>query len=79
MAAIEGYNVLGIFHGHQHTTPMIYRGGGLDLFKPKAAFMGGFAVVHVTDEFMDVALAEATPRGGIAFTNAFSKRLDGAR
>ncbi|WP_378944238.1 metallophosphoesterase [Mesorhizobium sp. ANAO-SY3R2] len=78
-AAIDGYNVLGIFHGHQHDTPMIYRAAGLDLFKPKAAFMGGFAVVHITDDFMDVALAEATPNAGIAFTNAFSKRLDSAR
>lgn len=78
-ATIAGYNVVGIFHGHQHETPMIYKGDGLDLFKPKAAFMGGFAVVHVTDRFMDVALAEATPRGGIAFTNAFGKRVDVTR
>jgi cytolysin (calcineurin-like family phosphatase) len=74
LSAIKGYNVIGLFHGHQHETPMIYRTNGIDLFKPKAAFMGGFAVVHVTGEFMDVVLAEAE-QGGVAFTNAFSKAI----
>ena len=59
LAALKGYNVVGIFHGHQHETAMIYRREGIDLFKPKAAFMGGFAVVRVTNGFMDVAFAEA--------------------
>lgn len=79
LAAIEGTNVIGIFHGHQHETPMIYRRDGLDLFKPKAAFLGGFVLVHVTDAFMDVVLAEAGPHGGVVFTNAFSKPLNGTR
>ena len=55
---------------------MIYRAGDLDLFKPKASFMGGFAVVRVTATFMDVALAEAhPPHGDVVFTNAFSKPI----
>ncbi len=76
LAAIAGYNVIGIFHGHEHETPMIYRVGDLDLFKPKASFMGGFArgARHAT--FMDVALAEAhPPHGDVVFTNAFSKAI----
>ena len=28
LAALKGYNVVGIFHGHQHETPMIYRATG---------------------------------------------------
>ncbi|MGD9477273.1 metallophosphoesterase [Shinella sp. G-2] len=78
VAALKGYNVVGIFHGHEHPTPMIYSRDGLDLFKPVAAFMGGFALVRITDAFMDVALARAgeTP-ADIAFTHAFSKRLPG--
>lgn len=69
-------NVIGIFHGHQHETAMVYQHSGLDLFKPKAAFMGGFAVVHVTDDYLDVVFAEAVGGDGeVKFTNAFSKRL----
>ena len=53
---------------------MIYRRDGLDLFKPKAAYMGGFALVRVTGDSLDVALGEATgDHGEVAFTNAFSK------
>ncbi|MER9653747.1 metallophosphoesterase [Mesorhizobium sp. M0152] len=74
LATLKGYNVVGIFHGHQHRTPLIYRRDGLDLFKPKAAFMGGFALARVTSDGMDVVLGEATDdQGGVAFTNAFSK------
>ncbi|MCY1305478.1 hypothetical protein D9M70_552850 [compost metagenome] len=73
---LKGYNVIGLFHGHQHETAMIYRQGGLDLIKPKAAYMGGFAIVRVTDGFMDVVLAEAgSAHGEVTFTAAFSKRL----
>jgi len=72
--ALAGYNVIGVFHGHQHETPMIYRAAGFDVFKPKAAFMGGFALARVTGEAFDVVLGEATDdQGGVAFTNAFSK------
>ncbi|MFC3322484.1 metallophosphoesterase [Mesorhizobium cantuariense] len=74
LAALKGYNVVGIFHGHQHETPLIYRRDGLDLFKPKAAYMGGFALARVTSDGMDVVLGEATgDHGEVAFTNAFSK------
>lgn len=74
LAVLKGYNIAGIFHGHQHDTPLIYRSDGLDLFKPKAAYMGGFAVARVTSDGMDVALGEATgDHGEIVFTNAFSK------
>lgn len=73
---LAGHNVIGIFHGHQHDTPMIYRAGGLDLFKPKAAYMGGFAAVRVTATAMDVVLGEAADEhGGVSFTTAFSKAL----
>ena len=68
--------MIGIFHGHEHETPMIYRRDGLDLFKPKAAYLGGFAVVRVTDTAMDVVLAEAADdAGGILFTHGFGKPI----
>jgi cytolysin (calcineurin-like family phosphatase) len=74
LATLKGYNVVGIFHGHQHETSLIYHRDGLDLFKPKAAYMGGFAVARVTSDGMDVVLGEATDdHGGVAFTNAFSR------
>lgn len=76
LSALAGYNVVGIFHGHEHDTAMIYRRDGLDIFKPKAAFKGGFALVHVADRFMDVVLGEAVGSDGeVVFTNAFSKPL----
>ncbi len=76
LAALENYNVIGLFHGHEHNTPMIYRQGGIDLFKPKAAFLGGFALVRVTDSAFDLALGEAAGDDGeVIFTGAFSKTL----
>lgn len=76
LAVITGYNVAGFFHGHQHETPLIYRRGGIDLFKPVATFLGGFAVVHITDGYMDVVLARADgPAGSVIFTDAFSKKF----
>nr|WP_280821113.1 metallophosphoesterase [Mesorhizobium soli] len=75
-AVLSGYNVIGVFHGHQHETAMIYHRDGLDIFKPKAAFMGGFGLVHVTDRYMDVVLGEAVGNEGeVMFTDAFSKPL----
>jgi cytolysin (calcineurin-like family phosphatase) len=72
--AVRGHNVIGIFHGHQHETPMIYQREGFDLFKPKAGFMGGFAIARVTDKAFDVVFAEAVgSNGALRFTNAFSK------
>jgi len=76
LAAIKGYNVVGVFHGHQHEVPMIYQRDGLDIVKPKAAFMGGFALARVTDGYMDVVLGEAAGDGGeVVFTDAFSKQF----
>lgn len=78
LAAIKGYNVIGIFHGHQHEVPMIYKAAGLDLFKPVASFMGGFALARVAEGRMDVVLGTATSATGeYAFTDAFSKSIDG--
>ena len=76
VATIAPYNVVALFHGHQHESALIYRRGTLDLFKPKAAYMGGFAIARVTEAFLDVVLAEVTDDGGtLAFTHAFSKPL----
>ena len=76
LATLKGYNVVGIFHGHEHPTPMIYNYEGYDIFKPVAAFLGGLALVRVTDAFLDVALARAgEDPAEIVFTHAFSKRF----
>jgi cytolysin (calcineurin-like family phosphatase) len=75
IATVKPYNIVGIFHGHEHDTPMIYSRDGYDLFKPTAAFKGGFGAVRVSDGFMDVALGEATDDGSVHFLKALSKRL----
>lgn len=73
---VKPYNVVGIFHGHQHETPMVYNREGIDMFKPVAAFMGGFAVVNITGTTMEVVLAAGNPMGsGVVFTHAFSKDI----
>lgn len=77
MDVIRPYNVVGIFHGHQHETPMVYSYQGIDVFKPVAAFMGGFAVVNITGKTMEVVLASGNPMGsGVVFTHAFSKQIE---
>jgi cytolysin (calcineurin-like family phosphatase) len=74
--AIKNYNVIAIFHGHQHEDALIYNRDGLDLFKPKAAYMGGFAVARVTADALEVVLAEVlSDAGDISFTHAFSKAI----
>jgi cytolysin (calcineurin-like family phosphatase) len=74
--ALRGYNVVAILHGHQHESSLVYSADGIDLFKPKAAYMGGFAIVRVTDADLDVALCEVSGDAGeMAFTNAFSKKI----
>jgi len=74
--AVAGANVVAIFHGHQHETPMIYREGAIDLFKPKASFMGGFALARISGNRLEVVLGEAAnDHGGVKFTNAFAKSL----
>ncbi|MCV9966567.1 metallophosphoesterase [Pararhizobium sp. BT-229] len=76
LSVLKGYNVVGLFHGHEHDTPMIYRQEGLDLFKPVATFMGGFALARITSDYMDVVLARTEAGSSdVTFTNAFSKRL----
>ncbi|MBZ9763286.1 metallophosphoesterase [Mesorhizobium sp. CA8] len=76
LAAIKGYNVIAVFHGHQHEVPMIYQRDGLDIVKPKAAYLGGFALARVTAGNMDVALGEAVgDHGEIVFTNALAKQF----
>lgn len=77
--ALAGYNVIGLFHGHQHETAMIYQHEELDLFKPKAAYMGGFAVVRVTEKRLEVVLAEMSDQGGLRFTNVFTKPVGTGR
>lgn len=78
LSVLAGYNVIGIFHGHEHDRAMIYQRDGFDIFKPKAAFKGGFGLVHVTDRYMDVVLGEAVGNDDeVSFTNAFSKPLAG--
>jgi len=72
---VKPYNVIGIFHGHEHDVPMIYERAGLDLFKPRAAYLGGFALARVTNGFMDVAIGEVTDNGGVRFVKAKSKPL----
>ena len=77
LAALRGYNIVGLFHGHEHERVMVYRAGEIDIFKPKAAYLGGFALVRVTDKFLDVAFGEARGETGhAAFTHAFSRRFD---
>ncbi|MBX3569994.1 MAG: metallophosphoesterase [Rhizobiaceae bacterium] len=76
---LSGYNVIGLFHGHEHDTPMIYRAGSVDLFKPIAAFKGGFALARVSDRFMDVVLGEVAQDDEVRFTLAFTKEFAGAR
>jgi cytolysin (calcineurin-like family phosphatase) len=42
----------------------------------RAACLGGFALVRVTERVMDVVLGEASgPHGQVVFTDAFSKPL----
>jgi len=55
-STLQGYNVIGIFHGHSHVTGT-YRWHGYDVYTPgsaKAAWRS-FLVVHVTDGRLVVA------------------------
>lgn len=74
--ALQGYNVVAVFHGHQHETPMIYQADGLDIFKPKAAYTGGFALTRIKGKTLDVVLGEAGDDPAEAvFTNVFTKQF----
>ena len=73
---LGGYNIAGIFHGHEHDNAMIYRVDGFDIFKAKAAFMGGFGIARFHGQMMDVVLGEASnDSGGVVFTATYSKEL----
>jgi cytolysin (calcineurin-like family phosphatase) len=54
--AIDGYNVVGIFHGHFHRSQH-YRWHGLDVYNVGSSRHGwhSFAAVHITDGRMTVA------------------------
>ena len=54
--AIDGYNVIGIFHGHYHGSQH-YRWRGYDVYNVGSPRHAGhsFAVVHITDAKMSVA------------------------
>lgn len=71
---LADYNVLGVFHGHEHNEAMIYKSPRFDVFKAKAAYLGGFSLVRITNTVMDVVIGEASGNEGeVLFTNAFSK------
>ncbi len=54
---LAGHNILGIFHGHLHTTDA-YQWNGYNVFDGSAAKDGNFLVVHITDNKMDVVSRE---------------------
>jgi cytolysin (calcineurin-like family phosphatase) len=73
---LQGYNIAAIFHGHEHDAPMIYAADGFDVVKATAAYKGGFALVRITNGFMDVVLGETSgDDGSVAFLAAHSKPL----
>ena len=75
---IRNYNVIGIFHGHDHWTQTPYTWHGYDIFSPGAAHFGQFAIVHVDSDTMDVVYAEVSnERGDIRLLpeSAFSKKI----
>ncbi|KQV82874.1 metallophosphoesterase [Rhizobium sp. Root1220] len=76
LSTLSNYNVIGIFHGHEHDTPMAYKVNNIDIFKARAAYLGGFCLVRVTSDEMDVAIGDASDdHGGVIFTTAFTKRM----
>ena len=38
---LSPYNVIAVLHGHEHENTLHYRWRGLDVFKPRAGFLGG--------------------------------------
>lgn len=52
--AIDGYNVVGIFHGHMHSAAA-YQWQGYDVFDGSPANAGNFLVVRLNGDQMDVA------------------------
>jgi cytolysin (calcineurin-like family phosphatase) len=57
---INEYNVVGLFHGHDHWAQLPYKWQGYDVFSPGAAHFGQFAVVQIDHQSMNVVYAEVT-------------------
>jgi cytolysin (calcineurin-like family phosphatase) len=55
--AINGFNVVGIFHGHLHDT-QLYQWNGIDVFMGSSARDGNFLVVEFDGDQMKVAARE---------------------
>jgi cytolysin (calcineurin-like family phosphatase) len=75
---IRGYNVMGLFHGHDHWTQQPYRWRGYNVFSPGAAHFGQFAIVHINSETMDVVYAEVVNNKGdvrLVRESAFHQKL----
>jgi len=68
-SAIDGYNILGIFHGHLHTTSK-YTWNGYDVFMGSAAKDGNFLVARIDNGKMDVVSREDN-RWGFAFSKNY--------
>ncbi len=76
MKVIADTNVIALFHGHEHSTPMIYSVGDLTLVKPKAYFLGGFALARLSNGRLDIVLGEAVDaEGDVLFTSGLSKLI----
>lgn len=74
--AIDGFNVIGLFHGHDHWSQRPYRWRDYDVFSPGAAHFAQFAVVHIGPRTMDVVYAEVMNERGdlrLVSESAFSK------
>jgi cytolysin (calcineurin-like family phosphatase) len=75
---IRDYNVVGLFHGHDHWTQRPYQWRGYNVFSPGAAHFGQFAVVHIDNQTMDVVYAEVVNDAGdvrLVSESAFSKNV----
>jgi cytolysin (calcineurin-like family phosphatase) len=76
--SIRGYNVLGLFHGHEHWSEQPYKWRGYDVFSPGAAHFAQFAIVHINNETMDVVYAEVVNAKGdvrLVEESAFSEKV----
>ena len=71
---LRPYNVIAVLHGHEHENTLHYRWRGLDVIKPRAGFLGGLAIVRVTERFMDVAFAEVIDARAICASRKPSAR-----
>lgn len=75
---IEGYNILGLFHGHDHWSQRPYQWRSYDVFSPGAAHFAQFAIVHIDKESMNVVYADVIDDEGnirLVRESAFSKKV----